>query len=481
METLASRPAVVPFPPAQSPLGTLDQNDAARLIVAATDVSLIIDRDGVIRDVAFGNEEMAREDFGQWVGRAWIDTVTVESRGKVEDLLREAGSSAAPRWRHVNHPCAGGPDVPVRYSAVQVGSEGRVVAVGRDLRTIATLQRRLMEAQQSMEREYTRLRSSETRYRMLFQIASEAVLIVDAATERVVEANPVADRLLGRSGRRVFGRGFADFFEPASLSAIQGLLATAKSQGRADDIQARIAGGAGDVAVAASLFRQENSAHILVRLTPRQDNDNVSHVRKDRSTLLKVVEKLPDGFVVTDPEWKILTANSAFLDLAQVATEELACAETLDRFLGRTEVEFAVMGGNLREHGSIRQFSTQFRSKYGSIENVEVTAVSVPDSDTPCFGFSIRTSDRRMAAPAESGRETPRSVEQLTELVGRVSLKDLVRESTDLIERLAIEAALELTGDNRASAADMLGLSRQSLYVKLRRYGLGDLEAPLET
>jgi len=70
----------------------------------------------------------------------------------------------------------------------------------------------------------------------------------------------------------------------------------------------------------------------------------------------------------------------------------------------------------------------------------------------------------------------PRSVEQLTELIGRVSLKELVRESTDMIERLCIEAALEVTGDNRASAAEMLGLSRQSLYVKLRRYGLGDLD-----
>ena len=47
-----------------------------------------------------------------------------------------------------------------------------------------------------------------------------------------------------------------------------------------------------------------------------------------------------------------------------------------------------------------------------------------------------------------------------------------MRETTDLIERLCIEAALEITGDNRASAAEMLALSRQSLYVKLRRYGL---------
>jgi len=66
------------------------------------------------------------------------------------------------------------------------------------------------------------------------------------------------------------------------------------------------------------------------------------------------------------------------------------------------------------------------------------------------------------------------SPERFTELVGRVPLKDLVRETTDVIERMCIEAALKITGDNRASAAEMLGLSRQSLYTKLRRYGLGD-------
>jgi DNA-binding NtrC family response regulator len=37
---------------------------------------------------------------------------------------------------------------------------------------------------------------------------------------------------------------------------------------------------------------------------------------------------------------------------------------------------------------------------------------------------------------------------------------------------MCIESALELTHNNRASAAEMLGLSRQSLYVKLRRFGM---------
>jgi len=63
----------------------------------------------------------------------------------------------------------------------------------------------------------------------------------------------------------------------------------------------------------------------------------------------------------------------------------------------------------------------------------------------------------------------------MSALVGRVSLKEIVRDTTDLVERLCIEAALKLTDNNRASAAEVLGLSRQSLYSKLHRFGMGNL------
>jgi transcriptional regulator PpsR len=105
---------------------------------------------------------------------------------------------------------------------------------------------------------------------------------------------------------------------------------------------------------------------------------------------------------------------------------------------------------------------------------VEISAVAVHNGDQPSFGFIIRNVDRRVSADTRGEGALPRSIEHLSELVGRVPLKEVVRESTDMIERLCIEAALELTGDNRASAAELLGLSRQSLYVKLRRYGLSD-------
>jgi len=190
---------------------------------------------------------------------------------------------------------------------------------------------------------------------------------------------------------------------------------------------------------------------------------------------------VPDAFVVTDPQGRVLTANAAFVEMTQIAKGERVQDESLDRWLGGTGVDLSVLLANLRQHGAVRLFATTLRGGLGTSIPVEISATSVTQGEHPCLGFTIRDVGRRLAPePARRSRELPRSASQLTELVGRVPLKDIVGETTDLIEQLCIEAALELTQDNRASASEMLGLSRQSLYVKLRRYGLGDLGGDAE-
>lgn len=457
-------------------LGELDAEAASSVIAAASDIALVLDKDGVIRDLAFGSEELCREDYGKWLGQPWADTVTVESRAKVEALLRDAASKQPARWRHVNHPSARGQDVPIVYSAVQVGTEGRVVAVGRDLRSVAALQQRLVEAQQSMERDYWRLRHVETRYRLLFQMAKEAVLVVDAATQKVMEANPAAVELLGETDSRIVGREFSEAFDAASARALQELLASVKVTGSSEDIRVRLRDSERQFVASASLFRHENATLFLVRLSPLPAKAGAIDVPRSSAALIaQVIDVAPDSFVVTDMDGNVLAVNASFVELAQLASEAQARGESLERWLGRPGVDLSVMIANLRQHGTLRLFATTLRGEHGSSVDVEISAVAVPGGEQPCMGFTIRNVGRRLNPEGQATRTLPRSVEQLTELVGRVPLKELVREATDLIERLCIEAALELTGDNRASAAEMLGLSRQSLYVKLRRYGLGDL------
>jgi transcriptional regulator PpsR len=458
-------------------LGDLDAEAAATVIATASDIALILDASGLIRDVALHSEELAKDlgEPGKWIGRPWAEMVTVESRPKVEALLRESGSRAGPRWRHLNHPVAGAADVPVLYSAVRVGTEGRVVAFGRDLRALSALQQRLVDAQQSMERDYSRLHHVETRYRLLFEMSSEAVVIVDAASLRVTEANPAARALFGDPEQRTQRHQFTELFDEVGSQAVLSLLAAVRAVGRADDVRARLTKGGRELTASASLFRQEGTALFLVRLMPADAAASTPSVLPStKSKLLKVVESAPDGVVVTDSDGRILTANASFIEMAQVASEDQARDQPLERWLGRPGVDLPVLLSNLRQRGSVRLFATTVQGDYGTATNVEISAVSVMNGGLPCFGFAIRNVGARLAEQPV-GRALPRSVEQVTELIGRVALKDLVREATDVIERLCIEAALELTGDNRASAAEMLGLSRQSLYVKLRRYGLGDL------
>ena len=467
-----------PFDMAGQFLANLDAETAAELITAASDVVLILDKDGVIRDMALSNADMLSVGCQDWLGKSWIDTVTVESKPKVEAMLKKHEDPAADgvRWRHVNHPVADKPDLALSYSVIRLhtaqgdSDTAHAVAFGRDLRSHAALQQRLVTAQLSMERDYWRLRQVETRYRLLFQMASEPVLILEGSIDKLEEANPAAYELFGEKSRAP-GWTLAASLDAASHNALREMLDRLRASGKADPCEVRLIEGAQDLMVTASQFRQENTLHFLLRFTRPQDSVAPSLAR-GKQRLLQVMEAAPDALVVTDMEGRVLSANRAFLDMGQLGTEDQARGEVLDKWLGRTGVDFRVLLTNLRQHGTVRLFATQMRGEYGSTSEVEISAVAVNTGPQRCLGFTIRDMGRRLTSDTRTSKELPRSASQMTELVGRLPLKDIVRETTDLIEQLCIEAALELTGDNRASAAEMLGLSRQSLYIKLRRFGI---------
>ncbi|WP_462321222.1 transcriptional regulator PpsR [Halochromatium sp.] len=463
------------FDAPQAALGKVDTERVATLIASVSDIALILDQQGMIRDMALGNDELGAQVSDDWVGRSWSDTVTAESRSKVKTLIADALSdSGAPIWQQLAHISRSGGEVPVRYCAARLGSRNHLIAVGRDLQGFAALQQRLVDAQQSLERDYWRLRQLETRYRLLFRSSSDAVLVMDPTTGKVVEANPAARPLLAADPRRLVGRHFPEGFDEAGTRAVESLVAGVRAAGRASDVRARLRNGT-ELSISAALIRQENTSLVLLRLVQvSRPSAGTAESTEPRSGLAKIMDRAPDGIVVTSQDGRILNANAAFLDLIQVNNEDQVRGESLDRWLGRPGVDLNVLLANLRQHGAVRLFATTVRSDYGASSEVEISAVGVQNGEQPSFGFIIRNVDRRVSADGGAEQALPRSVEHLTELVGRVPLKEVVRESSDMIERLCIEAALELTGDNRASAAELLGLSRQSLYVKLRRYGLSD-------
>ncbi|MEE4235205.1 MAG: transcriptional regulator PpsR [Anderseniella sp.] len=461
------------FDAALSTFRDLEPKAAAGLALAAADIALVVDADGVIADVAFHDASFGDEGVGSWIGRPWSETVTVESRSKIDALMSEARAGQFARKREVNHLRASVDDLPIRYTAVPLGKRGDVLAVGMDLRPVAEQQQQLINAQQMMEREYAKLRQAEARYRLLFRLASEAVLVVDAARETVVDANPTCVDMLGRPINQIADHKLATLFDKSAWTELSDLLATVRSGANAGEVTLKLLDGKA-VRVAASLFRQEGISQMLIRLAPKVDVEGRGSGGKSSGNIIAAVEALPDAFVVTDEDGMILSANPAFCDLAGVVSLSQLEGRKLESWLGRTSVDVGLILTNVREHGSVRNFATVVRDDIGAEERVVLSAAASPEAGAPCIGFLLRRS--ASASVTGTGVVSPmmRSANQLTELVGRVPMKELVRETTDMIEKMCMEAALELTGNNRASAADLLGLSRQSFYIKLRRHGLLD-------
>ena len=456
-----------PFGSAAALFGSLGADAAMKLAMVAGDVTLVLDDTGMILDAAYDPREFP--GFAGLVGSNWIDTVTDESRPKVMEMLAAARRGEVQHWRQVNHASREG-DVPIRYAVLSINGGQHRIAFGRDLREAGKLQQRLLQVQQSLERDYLRMRQLEARYRMLFERSTEPVLIVEAGTLRIREANPAAHQLVGARPASLPGKKLLNFVDRHSHDAVSALVGAALVSDTVSPGRIRISRGSREVLASVSGFTQDRGQFLLVRLVPASDRPAAEF-----SPVLALVDQMPDAFVVADSNLEIVTANAAFVELLQAASVDQLRGRHLSESIGRPGIDLDLIEGQIDQHGAARNVATILRVGHDvDGEPVELSAVRTAGEDG-YYAFVIRPIGRRLRDLPPGSQDMPRSVEQLTDLVGRMSLKDIVRESTDLIERLCIEAALSYTSDNRASAAEILGLSRQSLYSKLHRYGLGNL------
>ena len=83
----------------------------------------------------------------------------------------------------------------------------------------------------------------------------------------------------------------------------------------------------------------------------------------------------------------------------------------------------------------------------------------------------LRNVARRLSSNQDSD-SLRTALASMNEAVGKTPLRKLVKSTVEVVENHYVRAALQLANGNRTSAAEILGLSRQSLYAKLDRYNL---------
>ncbi len=389
---------------------------AKTFVSLASDIALVIDAGGVIRSVAQGGAEPIAPGAYQWVGRAWIDTVSGETRPKIENLLREVSATGIARRREVNHPFGPDANIPVAYTAIRLGDHGPVLAVGRDLRAIAAIQQRYVDSQQDMERGYWQARQAEARYQLLFQVATDAVIVVDGQTLQIIEANQAAAQLFDTRAEQLPGHHASAGFEHHARGAVNELLANARSTGQSGEIRARLRGTRSSASVVATPFRSDDAMRLLVRIRTIDEGGASAGLNR---TLARLVDDTRDGVVVTDSSGRIQLANPAFLALAHLTSESQLKGQPLMAWLSLADEPFGALVTKVRRDGIARHIGASVKRGTALAAQIEISAALLTEGDQECIGFTIHpVAPALQPASDEAGKALSRVLRAGIEALG---------------------------------------------------------------
>ncbi|MFK7743730.1 MAG: transcriptional regulator PpsR [Roseobacter sp.] len=445
------------------------------IIAAASDIALVVSAEGIILSVVINSHSDSFGNLKHWEGRPVVDFLTRESCPKFEKAHAAYLIGEVPKKQlELNHVDNAVWQYPVRYTFHRFGHENAALLLGRDLRPIAETQQQLVQAQIALEQGYEARREYDARYRVMLSNVKQAVVFVSVQTGRVEDANDSAATLLGLSLDALRGSTFAQNFKDRSnVELTESMLNATLSDegGRVTLVASRTKVS---LVLHPVVFRAGGQRVLMCRITSEAGERTAPDAASNHA--LALFRSGSDPMLFMSPKGEIVSVNESFLDLVGAAHLSDVVGRSLGDFLGRGQIDLAVLTDQPQRAGHMRIYSTRLTNELGARLAVEISATHLVDSDVPVIGCIIRDVSRAevsrgaggptiQQAPAEPARN-------VMDLVGSASLKDIVAEPTDVVEKMCIETAVELTSNNRVAAAEMLGLSRQSLYVKLRKYGL---------
>jgi hypothetical protein len=352
-------------------------------------------------------------------------------------------SAGVTRKREVNHPSSGGIDIPISYSALRLGKQGPVIAVGRDLRTIAAIQQQMISAQQDMERNYWTLRRDQGKQRELDQVASDAVLVVAGADFQVCMCNAAAGTLLMQA-------------DSSLCPQVQALLGKSQQSGKAVEVRTRLKTQGPDsqlfdLFVAPFRDQVTNASALRLLVRARQVGRQVELPAETRTA-------------ITDTQGRILMASDGLIAMCADAGSSGLYGKSISKLLDNAQGVLAGLLTQVLQDGMAHIPSAILGGHGTPACEAEISATLINDGDQERVGFCLRV---------QATNTTDAWAQSLQSLAAsRLPLANLLQRVQLLTEQHVIGEALRSTGAHIAASATLLGLSVADLEQRLGRLGL---------
>lgn len=381
-----------PSDPDLSAFASLSHELAITLARVVGDLAIVVDAQGVIVAVGEG-ASVPVPGCAFWVGRRWADTVCAGSQAKLSALLEDVDRSGeVTHGRELMHPLPQGGQVPVAWSAIRLGPLGPVLAVGRDLGAVTAMQQRFVEVQQEMERHYWRYRQVQSRYKQLHQVAHDAVMVLDAASLAVLQANEASAAVTGRTLAEMLHQPLTDGLAEGLRSDVLELLVAVRSGGKAVARRA-LAGGAGKAwEMAVAPLSVEGRRQLLMRV--REGGlDGEADEAVALSRMASFVEATPDALVITEADGIVRLAGPAFLAMVGQVDEGTLRNRTLAEWVGEGDGAWEALTAQVRRVGMVSGQPMTAIGAGGGPRRVAVSAALLAEGEPAGIGWVMRLND----------------------------------------------------------------------------------------
>ena len=451
----------------------IEPDEVTKIISRISDIALVLSCDGKVLGVMTNPSFRGQYDLTTWESQPLADQMTIESVPKLARRLAEFDKlDDKLQPLEVNHKASDTyAEFPMRYSFHRIGSDGSLLLLGSDLRSTAEMQQQLVAAQIALEQDYEAQRDNNLKFRVLMSTMDEAFVYVSARSGKILEANPAALALLEPVRSDLSGLLLADTVSTTTASGdLITQLITNATQKESSALSAMTTVLNKAISVQPKLFRTSGEQMLLCKLTASVAEP--AHKDDIRANLLAMFENGVDAIVFVGADGAILSTNDAFLRLADIAHAPAVRGKSLADFLNRGTIDLNVILDNAKRSGVMRLYATKIKSDLGADRAIEISTTRLRAGGVAVYALIIRDASRADAIRSTNVQGNDVDMESVIEYIGNQSLKDIVAKTTDVVEKMCIETAVKMTSNNRLAAAEMLGLSRQSLYVKLHKYGL---------
>lgn len=455
--------------------GLPDMGAVGGVLEQASDIAVYLDGSSAVQGISVNPESPSLGCLDHWVGRAFNDFLTPESAAKFAQRLTDMAKSidGVVRPIELNHMDNAKWEFPVRYTLHRVGDDGGLLLIGRDMQPLAEVQQRLVKEQLARERDQQLLRSEKTLFNVVLEQSETPFIIIEPEKARIRDINSAAASLLGSNPDTLAGNMVSQSFEGRRRGEFMEALQSAANSESARTVEAVSRRNGRVVNLRPKFFRAAGELMLLCVIESTDDGGETGP--ELTHSLISLYAASSDAIVLIDAKGFLRDANEAFLVMVDAMQLRDVLDQSLSEFLMRGSVDLKLLLESAVKKGRIRHYAAQVKSAVGTRTPVDISISSFRQRGGElAFGLIIRDTSASQMPDAEDKNVmvSDEAMRNVMDLVGTASLKDLVSATSDVVEKMCIETAVQMTNNNRVSAAEMLGLSRQSLYVKLRKHGL---------